>query len=92
MCGFAGKNAPRDPSLTMDALYQLSYVGAEGNRIAAASCLSGAVGKVDRHMLTRCSPPRAGSVPIHREVALRWLPAASLRTRRAAHSCAALAC
>ncbi len=28
----------------MAVLYQLSYVGAEGNRIAAASRLSGAVG------------------------------------------------
>ncbi len=26
-CRFAGKNAPWDPFLTMDALYQLSYVG-----------------------------------------------------------------
>jgi hypothetical protein len=37
----------------MDALYQLSYVGTEGNRIVAAPRLSGAVGKADRSTLTR---------------------------------------
>jgi hypothetical protein len=49
----------------MAVLYQLSYVGAEGNRIAAASGLSGAVGKPDRRMLTQRRPPRAGFVPIY---------------------------
>ena len=35
MCCFAGKSAPRDPLLTMEVLYQLSYVG--GPRILAVS-------------------------------------------------------
>lgn len=31
MCCFAGQNAPRDPFLTMEVLYQLSYVGTTPN-------------------------------------------------------------
>jgi hypothetical protein len=49
----------------MAVLYQLSYVGAEGNRIAAGWRLSGAVGKPDRPILMRRRLPRAGFVPIY---------------------------